>query len=81
MFGLLPKNLEFYDCFDRAVDNAVRAVPSCSWSAPRQPTEGDTSLSLRLWMRSTPEIASRTKRSIDWNRRTLRPSIEKTSTA
>jgi uncharacterized protein len=26
MFGLLPKNLEFYDCFDRAVDNAVRAA-------------------------------------------------------
>ncbi len=26
MFGLLPKNLEFYDCFDRAVDNAVRTA-------------------------------------------------------
>jgi uncharacterized protein len=24
MFRLLPKNLEFYDCFDRAVNNAVR---------------------------------------------------------
>jgi predicted phosphate transport protein (TIGR00153 family) len=24
MFGLLPKNFEFYDCFDRAVSNAVR---------------------------------------------------------
>jgi hypothetical protein len=26
MFGLLPKNLEFYDCFDRAVNNAVRSA-------------------------------------------------------
>jgi uncharacterized protein len=26
MFGLLPKNYEFYDCFDRAVDNAVRSA-------------------------------------------------------
>jgi uncharacterized protein Yka (UPF0111/DUF47 family) len=24
MFGLLPKNFEFYDCFDSAVSNAVR---------------------------------------------------------
>jgi uncharacterized protein len=24
MFGLLPKSFEFYDCFDRAVNNAVR---------------------------------------------------------
>jgi uncharacterized protein len=26
MFGLLPKNLEFFDCFDRAVQNAVHAA-------------------------------------------------------
>ena len=26
MFGLLPKNLEFYDCFDRAAKNAVRSA-------------------------------------------------------
>lgn len=26
MFGLLPKNLEFYDCFDRAANNAVRSA-------------------------------------------------------
>jgi len=25
MFQLLPKNLEFYDCFDRAVQNAMRS--------------------------------------------------------
>lgn len=25
MFRLLPKNFEFYDCFDRAVNNAVRS--------------------------------------------------------
>lgn len=26
MFGLLPKNLEFYDCFERGVENAVRSA-------------------------------------------------------
>jgi uncharacterized protein len=26
MFGLLPKNLEFFDCFDRAVQNAVHSA-------------------------------------------------------
>src|SRR5277367_2489874 len=26
MFGLLPKNLEFFDCFDRAVLNAVHSA-------------------------------------------------------
>ncbi len=26
MFGLLPKNLEFFDCFERAVENAVRSA-------------------------------------------------------
>ncbi len=26
MFGLLPKNLEFFDCFDRAVENATHSA-------------------------------------------------------
>src|SRR5580704_8915111 len=26
MFGLLPKNLEFFDCFDKAVQNAVHSA-------------------------------------------------------
>jgi len=26
MFGLLPRNLEFFDCFDRAVQNAVHSA-------------------------------------------------------
>ena len=26
MFGLLPKNLEFFDCFDKAAQNAVRTA-------------------------------------------------------
>ena len=26
MFGLLPKNLEFFDCFERAAQNAVHTA-------------------------------------------------------
>ena len=81
MFGLLPKNFEFYDCFDRAVNNAVRLPELLLESAKTANGRRQRTRCRRSWKSSTRAIASPTRRSIASNRLTLRRLTAKTFTA